>query len=115
MGTWGIGVWQDDVAADVVVMFADLLQEGYTAAQAVQHVLDDPPWGWEDEEDAAVQLLAVTAIALQHGVLEAALRDRAVAAIDSQVSLWCWEDTYPGDFADARHCHTRGIGDYYGS
>jgi hypothetical protein len=32
-GNWGIGVWQDDVADDVVMMFDNLLDAGATALE----------------------------------------------------------------------------------
>jgi hypothetical protein len=48
MGTWGIGVWQDDVARDVIRAFEDLLKHGKTPVEAVHTILVDPPWRWGD-------------------------------------------------------------------
>lgn len=93
MGTWGIGVWQDDVAGDVVGVFEDLLESGNTAAQAVEAVLLDPPWGWDDEDDEVVQILALAALALQHRVLASGLRDRALSILESGVALERWSDS----------------------
>ena len=45
MGAWGNGVWQDDVAMDAIILFHDLRQEGCSAEEAIQRVLEDPPWG----------------------------------------------------------------------
>lgn len=97
MGIWGHGIWQDDVAADALVRFNDLLAAGGSASDALQGVLASPPWGWHDAVDAAVQVLALAAVALEHGVLDAALRDRALATIESGVPLWRWTDAEPED------------------
>jgi hypothetical protein len=93
MGTWGIGVWQDDVAADVIVMFDDLLENGSTAVQAVEGVVTDPPRGWKDEDDEVVQVLALAALAIEHGVLDPQLRDRALALIESGSPMERWTDS----------------------
>src|SRR5262249_44019103 len=65
VGNWGNGVWQDDGAAEVILMFKELLEGGRTPREAVQGVLADPPWGWGDQDDDAVQVLAIAALALQ--------------------------------------------------
>lgn len=93
MGTWGNGVWQDDVAADLIVMFEDLLVGGSTAAQAVEHALAHPPWGWCDEDDSVVQVLALAALALQYGALDPQLRDQALALIESGAPLQRWTES----------------------
>lgn len=99
MGAWGIGVWQDDVAADVIKMFQELLGEGKTPRGAVQAVLVDPPWRWGDLDDDAVQVLALAALALEHGVLDPALRDRAIAMIESGDPMGTWTESAPEDVA----------------
>jgi hypothetical protein len=101
MGAWGIGVWQDDVAQDVIVLFQDLRREGCSATEAVQRALENPLWRWDDEEDSARQVLAIAALALQQGVMEPSLRNRTLATIDSGVSLWPWESAQT-EIADAR-------------
>jgi hypothetical protein len=95
MGAWGNGVWQDDVAHDAIAMFEELREDGYDAQEALQRVLADPPWGWGDRGDDAVQILAIAALALQHGVLDPALRDRAIAMIESGAPLGRWTESGP--------------------
>jgi|GEM_PF-5228195 len=50
MGAWGNGVWQDDVAHDMLLMFDDLLETGATPAEAIPLVILDPPYGWGDDD-----------------------------------------------------------------
>jgi hypothetical protein len=95
MSAWGIGVWQDDMADDVVLMFNDLCEEGYDAREALRRVMADPPWGWGDVDGDAAQILALAALALQHGVLDPALRDRAITMIESGDPLGTWTQSDP--------------------
>ncbi len=95
MGAWGNGIWQDDVALDVVTMFEELLAEGRTPSEAVQVIFVAPPWGWGDQDDDAVQVLALAALALQHGVLDPDLRDRAISMVDSDAPLDRWRESQP--------------------
>jgi hypothetical protein len=101
VGTWGIGVWQDDVAADVLTTFEDLRDEGYSATRAIRTIVKDPPWGWDDAEDSAVQMLAIVTLALQQGVLDAKLQQRGLDVIDSQLALSS-DENVPQDQANAR-------------
>jgi hypothetical protein len=76
MGTWGNGVWQDDVSVDLVLQFEQFLTQGGAPEEAVQELLLGPPWGWGDQDGDAVQILALSALALQHGALRSDLRER---------------------------------------
>jgi hypothetical protein len=91
MGTCGPGIFDDDVAMDVKVMFENDLTHGYSIAAATQHVLQEPPWGFDDEEDTAVTWLALAALQVEHHALDQVVRKRALDIIDSGVPLWRWE------------------------
>jgi hypothetical protein len=95
MGAWGNGVWQDDVAHDVILRFDELLAKGRTPGEAVQEILLDPPWGWGDQDDDAVQVLALAALALRHGALGPTLRNQAISMIDSGDPLDRWTGSPP--------------------
>lgn len=77
---------------DVKVVFDENLARGCSVADATQHVLKEPPWGFDDEEDAAAMILALASLQLEHNALDQAVRERAIAVIDSGVPLWGWED-----------------------
>jgi hypothetical protein len=99
VGAWGSGVWQDDVAHDIILRFEQLLTEGRTPGEAVQDILLDPPWGWGDQDDDAVQVLALAALALRHGVLDSALHNQAISLIESGAPLDRWTESRPAQIA----------------
>ena len=93
MGAWGPGIFDNDVAMDVKLLFEEQLQHGLTTTEATQAILYDPPWGLDDEEDEASTYLALASLQLEHGTLDAEIRDKALAIIESGVPMWGWENT----------------------
>jgi hypothetical protein len=100
MGTWGAGIFDDDVARDVQEQFDSIRQQGYSVSAATQQILKDPPWGSDDDEDAAVTYLALAALQLAHGELEPTLREKAIAVIASGVPMWRWDGSAPEGVAE---------------
>jgi hypothetical protein len=99
MSAWGIGVWENDVADDVILMFDDLCEADSSAQEALQGVLAHPPYGWGIQDDDAAQILSIAALALQHGLLDSAVRDRAIATIESGAAMETWTESDPKDIA----------------
>jgi hypothetical protein len=99
VGAWGIGVWEDDAAHDVILLFDKLREAGSSVREALQRVLAHPPYGWGIRDDDAVQILAIAALALQHGMLDPSLRDRAIASIESGTPMGTWTESDPKDIA----------------
>lgn len=95
MGTWGTGVFDDDVAQDVQRLFEASLASGQSVASAARRIVDDPPWPLDDEEDAAVTYLALARLQLERGAVEPTIREKALAVIASGVPLWRWENAPP--------------------
>jgi hypothetical protein len=93
VGACGPGLLQDDVAQDVVNTIEDALRDGLNVNEATRRVLDDPPWDLGDEDDRSTIYLALAALQLQHGTLEATIRDLALEAITSGAAMGRWEGT----------------------
>lgn len=100
MGHWGPGIFDDDVAQDVRLEFEEQLRSGQSVAAATHHLIDAPPWGWDDEEDTAATYLALAGLQLEYRALDPAIRDKAIAIIDSEVPLWRWESSPPERIAE---------------
>jgi hypothetical protein len=99
MSAWGSGVWEDDAAHDVILLFDKWRAAGSSAQMALQRVLAKPPYAWGIRDDDAVQILAIAALALQHGILDPAVRDRAIATIESGAAMGTWTESDPKHIA----------------
>lgn len=109
MGTWGPGILQDDVAADVQVMFDDALASGMSVEQASREVLRELPGEMiTDDDDGPVIMLALAALQLQHQALDPYVRDQALATIASGAAMDRWQAASP-PVADGACAHYRAI------
>jgi hypothetical protein len=93
LGTWEVGIMQDDVAIDVEVMFEDALAQGLSVEQASRQVLQEPPWDITDDDDGPVIVLALAALQLQHHALDPRVRDLALSAVSSPAAADRFEQT----------------------
>jgi hypothetical protein len=99
MGAWGTEVWQDDTADDVLIMFERLLEAGATPREAVRLIILHPPYGWGDDDDEPVQILALAALALKYEMLTPTIRRWAISTIESGAPMGTWPESTPEDIA----------------
>lgn len=92
MGTWGPGIFSDDVALDVRGVWREALMDGLDDAAATKRVLDELGELFEDEDDAIISWLALAAAQHQTGRLQAKVRERALAIIDDGADLERWRE-----------------------
>ncbi|HEY7091748.1 MAG TPA: hypothetical protein VH393_01120 [Ktedonobacterales bacterium] len=90
MGVWGPGILQDDLAEEARMLFDEGLASGLDVAGATAGVYEDLKEALAGEEDATVIWLALAALQLREGALQAEVRDRALVAIDSPAALSAW-------------------------
>jgi len=88
VGTWGYGIFEDDIASDVRGEFEDAIAEGLDSSAATQRVFEVFGEAVEDEEEGAVVWLSLAALQLDRGVLQDDIRDRALAAMSSDLERW---------------------------
>ena len=93
MGAWGTALFSDDVACDIRNYYRDLLEEGVDDAIATRRTLETFQTDVEEPGGIAIVALAVTQSKL--GRLEADVRDRALAVLDSGADLEVWEEENP--------------------
>jgi hypothetical protein len=92
MGTWGPGIFSDDVARDVRDAWRDALMDGLDDATATKRVLEELHAAFDDEDDAVVAWLALAAAQHETGRLQLLVRDRALAIIDAGGDLDSWRN-----------------------
>jgi hypothetical protein len=91
MGTWGVAVFSDDLAADVRDDFRDLIGEGLPSTQAVEKLLAEHSASVKDEDEAPVFWIALALTQWKLGRLEERTKHEALQAIESGQGLRRWE------------------------
>jgi hypothetical protein len=93
MGTWGVALFSDDLAADLRNDFRDLIGEGMTANAVVKHLTKEYSSSLHDPDEAAVFWLALAATGWRLGLLDDDVRKNAMRVIESGQDLARWENS----------------------
>jgi hypothetical protein len=103
MEAWGYDIFDNDEANDIRALFENELETGASVAHATAEILRESKDALNDSESAPIIWLALAALQLDHGELQANVRDHALAAIDSGTDLKRWEaEAKPEDIAGRR-------------
>ena len=100
MGTWGVGVFAGDIAADVRGEWRDAILDGVEPESATQRLLDQFGDARADEDDGPLFWIALAAAQMETGRLQPEIRDRALSIIDSGGDVAGWESE--GNMRSAR-------------
>ena len=94
MGTWGTGIFEDDMALDVRNAFEDALATGATLPEATDQVLEQFADALDDTDDRPVVYLALAALQLERGAVQPEIQEKALVVRQrSFLVAWCWEST----------------------
>jgi len=91
MGTWGTGLFSDDLAADVREEFRDLIGEGLTTEGAVSRLQREYKSSLRDPDEESVFWLALADTGWRLGRLDNTVLKNALRVIDSGQDLTRWE------------------------
>jgi hypothetical protein len=75
MGTWGTGLFEDDLALDIKDMFKELIKDGQTVQEAISTVLEEFEDALEDFDEGATVVLALCSLGEEKGCITEELRD----------------------------------------
>jgi hypothetical protein len=92
MGTWGAGIFDDDVAVDARGAFEKAVQAGLSPAQAASEVLDEMGDEAQDSDDGPVLILALASLLSDSGVRDHPLFEAAWEIIRIGAGLERWQD-----------------------
>jgi hypothetical protein len=85
MGTWGAGIFDNDTAGDVRLDFEDALAAGLSVFEATWRILRTREQdGALDHDEGPPIYLALAALQMDHGELDADIRAHALAAIGAE-------------------------------
>ena len=91
MGTWGVGVFANDIAADVRGEWRDAVLDGAEPEEATQRLVDEFSDALADEDDAPLFWIALAAAQMETGRLQPEVRDRALSIIASGGDVDRWQ------------------------
>jgi hypothetical protein len=93
VGTWGTGLFSDDVASDIRSHYRGLIEDGVADADAMRATAEKFR-AYLDEPDG-IALLAFALTQSSIGRLDPHIRDRALAVLDRGADLDLWERENP--------------------
>lgn len=82
MGTWGPGIFSNDLASDIRGDWRELMEDGVTPEEATDRLLGEYASAVADPDDGPVFWFALAAIQQSSGRLIGRVRDEALAIID---------------------------------
>jgi hypothetical protein len=100
MGTWGYGIFDDDIASDIRNIFEDAIGEGLDVDSATQRVFDEFGEIASDDDEGPVIWFSVAALQLDHGALRSDARERALSLIEPDLERW--EEAGPDEVAQRK-------------
>src|SRR4051794_18332600 len=100
MGSWGPGVFSDDLACEVRDQYRALLGDGRDGVAATDSLLDAFGEALADPDSAAVFWLALAVVQWRAGRIEERVKLSALRVIDDESALRAWRD-------DSGQCRAR--------
>jgi len=91
MGTWGTGLFSSDTACDIRDSYRERIEDGVEDAEATRLTVEEFRSYLDDPEEGPALLLALAVTQSKIGRLDPAIRDRALAALDTGADLAAWE------------------------
>ncbi|MBL8820079.1 MAG: hypothetical protein JNL58_28910 [Planctomyces sp.] len=92
MGTWGVAIFSDDLAADLRDDFRELIGDGLTSTEATDRLLEEHKSSLEDPDEMPVFWIALAAAQWKLGRLEDRTRQMALQLIDNGADLARWDN-----------------------
>jgi len=98
MGTWGTGLFQDDIAVEIREAFESALKEGLGVAAATRQTLADFADVFADKDDQIVAYLALASLQLRRKAVQPAVRRKVLSILTKGLDLKRWEGRNSADF-----------------
>lgn len=95
MGTWGPGIYQDDIAEDIRDEYKDKLHRGKTGEEITQMLIEEYGDSLYDIDDAPVFWFALADTQWNLGRLENSVKEKALYFLDEGSNLKRWENENP--------------------
>lgn len=91
MGSWGVGIRQDDFVLDVEGVFEDQLKDGKTISEATRIVHERfANYANGSDDDDPLFWIALADIQWKYGALDPAVLQRVTEIVDAGAGMDCW-------------------------
>jgi hypothetical protein len=105
LGTWGSGIFEDDLALDVRDAFEGAVERGQGPEGAAEEVLHEFEDSANDMDEGPVVFLALASLLLDNGVHDHPIISKAREIIASRAGLERWEEAGEADLLERRHVY----------
>jgi hypothetical protein len=99
MGTWGEGIFEDDLALDIRAAFDELLEQGIPITQVITPLIRKYREAVGDDDEGPVVWLTLAAVLLDRGSMDEHVRAKAIEVIDSEAGLRRWAEAGADELA----------------
>lgn len=102
MGTWGIEIFDDDLALDIQAKFEEAMDQGLSVKKATKRILYDFQDVLEDEDEGPLVYLALAALQIERDKLQPEIGQKALKIIESGQGLARWEEAGEEELAERK-------------
>ena len=85
MGTWGMGILENDLAMDTVDEYSEYIKRGYSIERATDEIFNQSP-------NCDVTVLALASVQMDSDDLQFIVKEKALKIIDSGNNLKLWKE-----------------------
>lgn len=93
MGTWGTGIFQNDVGDDIKTDYINKLKLGKCSEKALEELIFENQELLKDSEEAFDFWFALSSVMYDYGRLTETVKNKVLAMIDSEEELKRWSGT----------------------
>jgi hypothetical protein len=102
MGTWGTGLFSNDMARDIRDSYRERIEDGVEDTEATRLTVEQFRTYLEDPDEGPGLLIALAVTQSKIGRLDPVIRDQALAALAGGADLAVWEQENPKLLAERR-------------
>jgi hypothetical protein len=102
MGTWGAGIFDDDLAMDIQGEFGEALDEDLSVEEATKRILENYQDILDDEDEGPIVYLVLAALQYEQDELQPEIRKKALDVIETGKGLARWEEAGEEELAERK-------------
>lgn len=102
MGTWGTGIFEDDLALDVKAFYTDTQKQGMSVAEGTRETQKRFASSLTDPDERSTVLIALAACQKEQGTIDPVVQNNVRAIVENGEAFKRWTDASEEDQATRR-------------